>query len=160
MKTRNKSIYLPESHTERGVKTIYYRTITNNTKKHFKLNSEDEDYLYNWLTRFVIDICNKQTLNPELYGVFTYTQNELPQSGYGDGKVRNSILSYASGLMSNKLRNPSEDFTVKHIKYIQLIFTWMHTAYTTDKMLQKDLGYDYWTKAQNLPPEPIKFCEA
>ena len=157
---RNGTLCMPESHITNGVKHIYYRVVLNNKKRHFKLLAEDEDYLYNWLTRFVVDICNKQTLDPQLFAVFSSTATELPKSGYGSGKINNSILSYASGLMSNKFRNPSEDFTTKHIKYMQLIFTWMHTAYTNDSMLKKDLGYDLWTDEPNVAPASIKFCEA
>jgi len=156
MKIKNKSIYLPDSHVNGITKTVYYRRIPGNVKNHIKLNSEDEQYIYSWLNRFVVDIVNKQFINKELYRACTAIDRDFP---YGGLNNPNSILSYASGLCSNKYRNPSEDLTQKHIKHVEHLFLIMYNLYEGlfDK---RELGYDFWSGQENACVCKLLFVEA
>ena len=50
----------------------------------------------------------------------TIPSKEMPKSTYAGSY--NSVLSYASGIVGNKLRNPSEDYTKKQLRYIKKLF--------------------------------------
>ena len=156
MKLKRDRNFLPESTVSGITKTIYYRKIPGNHKGHIRLNKVDEDYIYHWLNRFVVDIVNKQFINRELFDACTRKDKDFP---YGGFKNPNSILSYASGLCSNKYRNPSEDLTEKHIKHVQHLFLIMYNLY--DGIFDKrELGYDLWTGYENAIVNTVLFEQA
>lgn len=156
-KTRIHHSIIPESEAGEHILTVYYQVKPNNKKEHIRMHTEDEDYIYHWLNRINADMIQKQIIEPDLYMLYTRYSKDLPMSGYT--KKRNSFASYISGLLSNKLRNPGEDFTVKHLKHIELCFNLIYTAYNEDGVLCSELGYDHRTGSPNEPPLAVRFVE-
>ena len=148
---------MPQSTVKDNTKTIWYEVKPNNEKKHLRMHLEDIDYIQYWLCRFTTDISAKQLINPNFYALMTTQSNEMPRSSY-EKKEYNSVLSYASGLVSNRLRNPSEDYTKKQLLYIKRIFELISVTYE-HTFIKKDLGYDIVTGVLNEKPLMIKFKE-
>ena len=157
MKSRNPNYYIiPQSTIKDNTLTVWYEVKANNEKKHVTMHDEDIDYIHHWLSRFVMDVSAKQIINPGLYTDVTNRTNKMPRSGYKD--EHNSIVSYASGIVGNRLRNPSEDYTKKQLPYIDKLFTMICVAYDT-VFDNKDLGYNLVTKAYNEKPMKLFFKE-
>ena len=149
---REKWLLHPFADTVGDTMTIYYRVKPNNKKRHIIMHSEDQRYMYLWLQRLIADICNKQMQLPELFRAMTKYDKHLPRDINGN---MNSLLSYASGIVSNKFRNPSEDLTVKHLKYVEDLFHVIYNIYSN--MSEDELGYDYRTGVRNELPYRLKF---
>ena len=159
MKGHNPNYYIiPQSTIDGDTKTVWYdlKQDTKN-KGHITLHDDDIDYINFWLCRFVTDVSAKQFLDPDLYKGMALQDKKTATSGYKN-KESNSILSEASGLVSNRLRNPSEDYTKKQLLYIKRIFELISVTYE-HTFLKKDLGYDIVTGVLNEKPLMIKFKE-
>lgn len=139
--------------------TIHYIVKPGNAKGHVVLRAEDENYIYHWLNRLVADVCSKQFIDSNIFdAVSKLNHKELPRSTLHN--TGNSLLSYAGGLLSNKYRNPSEDFTQSQLSKIEFVFACIYAAYGEDGVFTaQDLGYDFDTRAPNEPPQRIKFVE-
>ena len=148
---------MPQSTVKDNTKTIWYEVKPNNPKKHLRMHLEDIDYIHHWLNRFTVDVSAKQFLNPTLYNAGRIETKELGNSKYKN-KELNSILSYASGLVCNRLRNPSQDYTKTQLVPIEKLFHMICHAYD-NAFDQDDLGYDIVTKAPNEPPKYVCFKE-
>lgn len=150
------SSIIPEASEHNDTLTVWYEVKANNEKKHLRMHDEDIMYIHHWLSRFVMDVSQKQFLNPSLYTMCTAPSKEMPKSTYT--KSNNSVLSYASGIVGNRLRNPSEDYTKKQLRYISKMFDIICTAYDYS-FTKQDLGYDLHTKQYNDKPLRLKFKE-
>jgi len=148
---------LPQSTVDGNTLTVWYEVKANNEKKHLRMWDEDITYIHHWLSRFVMDASAKQFLYPELYEVATKSDKEMPKSSY-ENKHHNSMLSYASGIVGNRLRNPSEDYTKKQLVYLTRLFNIIYNVYD-GVLTKKDLGYNLNTKQYNEKPLKIKFKE-
>jgi len=158
MKNRKANYYIiPQSTVKNNVLTVWYEVKANNEKKHITMHDEDITYIHHWLSRFVMDVSQKQFLYPELYRVATESDKDMPKSSYAD-KRHNSMLSYASGVVGNRLRNPTEDYTKKQLIYITRLFNIICNAYNT-VFSKQDLGYNLHTSEYNDKPYMIKFKE-
>ena len=158
MKSRKPNYYIiPQSTVKNSTMIVWYEVKANNEKKHLTMHDEDIEYIHHWLSRFVMDISQKQFIHPELYNIATTSDKEMPKSSY-ENKHHNSMLSYASGIVGNRLRNPSEDYTKKQLIYITRLFNIICNAYDS-VFTKQDLGYDIVTKAYNDKPLRIKFKE-
>tara|TARA_R110002153_G_scaffold3020_1_gene14322 strand:+ start:1507 stop:1980 length:474 start_codon:yes stop_codon:yes gene_type:complete len=149
---------VPQSTIADNTLTVWYEVKPNNEKKHLRMHDEDINYIHHWLSRFVMDVSAKQIINPSLYMDATCSTNDMPRAGY-EGKDYNSIVSYASGIVGNRLRNPSEDYTKKQLQYISKLFNMICFAYSGAVFNDKDLGYNLVTKAYNDKPMKLKFKE-
>ena len=159
MKGHNPNYYIiPQTTIDGDTKTVWYdlKQDTKN-KGHVTLHDDDIDYINFWLCRFVVDVSAKQFLDPQLYQFGTKQQNKTATSAYGK-KESNSIISQASGLVGNRLRNPSQDYTKKQLQFITKCFNIICDAYDL-AFNEKDLGYDYHSKQPNKKPLKIKFKE-
>jgi|TARA_R110001606_G_C14904204_1_gene594417 hypothetical protein len=159
MKGHNPNYYIiPQSTIDGDTKTVWYdlKQDTKN-KGHITLHDDDIDYINFWLCRFVTDVSAKQFLDPDLYKGMALQDKKTATSGYKN-KESNSILSEASGLVSNRLRNPSQDYTKKQLPFIVQTFIMIFNIYN-DRFSAKDLGYDYHSKQPNKKPLMIKFKE-
>ena len=148
---------LPQSTVDGNTLTVWYEVKPNNPKEHLRMWDEDIAYIHHWLSRFVMDVSAKQFLNPDLYELGTESDGEMPRSSY-EKKKHNSMLSYASGIVGNRLRNPSEDYTKKQLIYITRLFNSIYNAYDI-VFTKKDLGYDIVSGVSNVKPLLIKFKE-
>lgn len=148
---RERELLHPSATVVGDIKTICYHVKPNNKKRHIKMLLEDERYMYQWLQRFLADICNKQMQYPELFRAMTKYDKQLPRDINGN---MNSLLSYASGIVSNKYRNPSEDLTVKHLDNIVMLFNVIRNMYTD--VLPDEIGYDFNTGIAN--EYPLRLC--
>lgn len=148
---RERELLHPSATVVGDIKTICYQVKPNNKKRHIKMLLEDERYMYQWLQRFLADICNKQMQYPELFRAMTKYDKQLPRDINGN---MNSLLSYASGIVSNKYRNPSEDLTVKHLDNIVMLFNVIRNMYTD--VLPDEIGYDFNTGIAN--EYPLRLC--
>ena len=158
MKSRSSNYYTHPPSTETDTtKTIWYEVKPNNPKKHLRMHDEDINYIHHWLNRFVVDVSAKQFLNPTLYNGGRIVTKELGNSKYKN-KELNSILSYASGLVCNRLRNPSQDYTKTQLVPIEKLFHMICHSYD-NAFDQDDLGYDIVTKEPNEPPKYVNFKE-
>jgi len=139
--------------------TIQYDIKTGNAgliKHHVHIPDEDIRYIHHWLSRFVMDVSAKQFINPQLHEGMTMSDKDMPKSGYTNSY--NSIISYASGIVGNRLRNPSQDYTKKQLKHIQKLFNTIYNCHNTNAVFNKqDLGYDLKTDIDNEKPYRIKF---
>jgi hypothetical protein len=157
MKGHKANYYIiPQSTVNNNVLTIWYEVKANNEKKHLNMHDEDIAYIHHWLSRFVMDVSQKQFLDKSLYNMCTVPSKEMPKSTYAGSY--NSVLSYASGIVGNRLRNPSEDYTKKQLRYIKKLFDIICVAYDYN-FSKQDLGYDLHTKQYNEKPFEIKFKE-
>ena len=120
------------------------------------MHDHEIQYIHHWLSRFVMDVSQKQFIDPSLYTMCTTPSKEMPPSKYAGSY--NSVLSYASGLVGNRMRNPSEDYTKKQLRYIVKMFDIICTAYDYS-FNKQDLGYDLHTKQYNEKPLKVKFKE-
>lgn len=150
------SSIIPEASIKGNTITVWYEVKPNNAKKHLRMHNDDITYIHHWLSRFVMDVSQKQFLNPTLYTMCTAPSKEMPKSSYAGSY--NSVLSYASGIVGNRLRNPSEDYTKKQLRYISKMFDIICTAYDYS-FTKQDLGYDLETRRNNDKPLRIKFKE-
>ena len=158
MKSHKPNYYImPQSKIVGNTLEIWYEVKPNNPKEHLRMHDEDVNYIHGWLNRFTTDISAKQLLDTPFYNLMTTPTKEMPRSSY-EKKEDNSVLSYASGLVSNRLRNPSEDYTKKQLLYIKRIFELISVTYE-HTFLKKDLGYDIVTGVLNEKPLMIKFKE-
>jgi hypothetical protein len=158
MKATKPNYYImPQSSVKDNTLTVWYEVKPNNEKKHLRMHDEDINYIHHWLSRFVMDVSQKQYIYPELYEVATHSDKDMPRSSY-EKKEYNSMLSYASGIVGNRLRNPSEDYTKKQLRYITKLFNIICNAYDT-VFTRKDLGYDIVSGVLNDKPYKIKFKE-
>ena len=144
----------PASKIKGDTKIINYDIKPGNEKKHLIMHDEDLAYIHHWLTRFIVDVTAKQFLAPDLYNAGTVKTMELGSSNY-NGEI-NSILSYASGIVGNKLRNPSQDYTKAQLEPLERLFNTIYYAYDT-VFTKQDLGYDLKTGIDNDKPYRIKF---
>ena len=144
----------PASKIQGNTKIIYYDIKPGNDKKHLVMHDEDLAYIHHWLTRFIVDVTAKQFLAPDLYNAGTVKTMELGSSNY-NGEI-NSILSYASGIVGNRLRNPSQDYTKAQLIPLEKLFNMICHAYDT-VFTRQDLGYDLKTGIDNDKPYRIKF---
>ena len=150
------SSIVPEASIKGNTITVWYEVKPNNAKKHLRMHNDDITYIHHWLSRFVMDVSQKQFINPKLYTMCTAPSKEMPKSSYAGSY--NSVLSYASGIVGNRLRNPSEDYTKKQLRYISKMFDIICTAYDYS-FTKQDLGYDLETRRNNDKPLRIKFKE-
>ena len=158
MKNRKANYYVhPQASVKNNTMSVWYEVKPNNDKKHLRMHDEDITYIHHWLSRFVMDVTQKQFLYPALYEVATVPDTDMPKSSYAN-KHHNSMLSYASGMVGNRLRNPSEDYTKKQLIYITRLFNIICNAYDT-VFTKQDLGYDIETSKYNDKPLMIKFKE-
>ena len=75
-------------------------------------------------------------------------------------KTFNSLFSYIGGLLSNRYRNPTQDFTKGQLKHIEFCFLCIYNAYGEDGVFDaKDLGYNIKNGIRNEPPQRITFKE-
>ena len=156
---KNKPI-LPESYVEEGVKVVHYRCKPGNDKKHVYINDDDNTYIYHCIIRLIAEIGEKQFIQPMFHEEFMRKDKEFSVSSYNAGKFKpkpNSIYSYASGIVSNWLRNPSQDFTVKQLPKVEMLTRIIHNLYQQQIL---EVGYNYATKKKNNVPLPVKFIEA
>ena len=148
---------MPQSTVKDNTLTVWYEVKPNNEKKHLRMHDEDITYIHHWLSRFVMDVSAKQFINPQLHEGMSRSDSDMPRSSY-EKQEYNSMLSYASGIVGNRLRNPSEDYTKKQLQYITKLFNIICNAYDT-VFNRKDLGYDIVTGVLNDKPYMIKFKE-
>jgi len=152
---------LPNSYVnDDGMKVVHYRTKPGNDKKHVYINDDDNTYIYHCIIRLIAEVGEKQFINAVFFEEFMKKDSSFSVSSYNAGKFKpkpNSIFSYASGLVSNWLRNPSQDFTVKQLPKIEVLTTVIHNLYK-QQILQ--VGYNYATNKKNAVPLQIKFVEA
>lgn len=153
---------LPQSYIDQaGNKVVYYRPKPNNDKKHVYINDEDNREIYYNIQRMLAQCCEKQFLDPKYFNYLTKVDPVFSISSYGKSikgaPKQNSPLSYASGLLSNYLRNGSQDFTVKQLPKIEILCQVIHVLYTQQGL---EIGFNYNTKIPNETPLPIKFVEA
>tara|TARA_R110002074_G_C12343889_1_gene649062 strand:+ start:344 stop:820 length:477 start_codon:yes stop_codon:yes gene_type:complete len=141
-----------QSEIQGDTKIIYYDIKPN--KDYLIMHDEDIAYIHHWLTRFVVDVTAKQFLAPDLYNAGIVKTIELGTSNYNN--ETNSILSYASGIVGNRLRNPSQDYTKPQLVPLQKLFNTIYYAYDT-VFTKQDLGYDLKTDIDNDKPYRIKF---
>ena len=100
MKGHKANYYIiPESTVENNtVLTIWYEVKANNEKKHLNMHDEDIAYIHHWLSRFVMDVSQKQFIDKESIQIMcTEPNKEMPKSKYAGSY--NSVLSYASGIV-------------------------------------------------------------
>ena len=142
----------PPSKIIGDTKIIYYDIKSSND--YLVMHDEDLAYIHHWLTRLVIDVTAKQFLAPDLYSAGTEKTIELGSSNY-NGEI-NSILSYASGIVGNKFRNLSQDYTKAQLVPIQKLFNTIYHLYDT-VFTKQDLGYDLKTGIDNDKPYRIQF---
>ena len=147
---------IPESTVRGNTLTVWYEVKPNNKKKHLVMHEDDIDYIMHWLSRFVMDVSQKQFIDKALYNLCVTPNKEMPPSKYAGSY--NSVLSYASGLVGNRLRNTSEDFTKKQLRYIKKLFEIICVAYDYS-FSKQDLGYDLNSKQYNQKPMQIAFKE-
>lgn len=150
------SSIIPTATVKGNTLTVWYEVKPNNEKKHLRMHEDEIAYIHHWLSRFVMDVSQKQFLDKNLYQMCTIPSKEMPKSTYAGSY--NSVLSYASGIVGNKLRNPSEDYTKKQLRYIKKLFDIICVAYDYN-FSKQDLGYDYDTKKYNAKPLRIRFKE-
>ena len=147
----------PESEINGDTKTIQYDLMPGHAGKqgYIYMHEEDVLYIHYWLNRLVVDITAKQFLAPELFEYGTRQRPRFSRSTYS--KSVNSMLSYASGLVCNRLRNPEEDFSKNQLQYITKLFDFIHKSYDGNVFTEQDLGYNHITKEVNEKPFKIKF---
>jgi len=150
------SSIIPTATVKGNTVTVWYEVKPNNEKKHLRMHQEDIEYIHHWLSRFVMDVSQKQFLDKSLYSMCTTPSKEMPKSTYAGSY--NSVLSYASGVVGNRLRNPSEDYTKKQLRYISKMFDIITTAYDYT-FTKQDLGYDLESKQYNDKPLRLRFKE-
>ena len=139
--------------------SISYIVKPGNAKKHVVMRKEDIDYIYHWFARIVADTASKQFLDPDIYKAVTATnKHELPKSRID--LTYNSLMSYIGGMLSNRYRNPNQDFTKPQLKYVQFCMNCIYAAYGENGVFDnKDLGYDINSGVRNEPPQRVEFCE-
>ena len=149
---------IPKSIEKANSKTIYYRRKSDAKQKYVYMHQEDREYILYWFTRLVIDFNAKKITAPELFtdSWVDRSNDQLPLSGYS--KKRNSVMSFTAGVLSNKFRNPAEDFAYNQLKYIQFIFAFID--YTYNRLQTFELGYNVNTNKDNEAPKQITFLEA
>lgn len=150
------SSIIPEAIERAGTLTIHYEVKPNNEKKHLRMHEQEIQYIHHWLSRFVMDVSQKQFIDPQLYTMCTTPSKEMPKSAYAGSY--NSVLSYASGIVGNRLRNTSEDYTKKQLRYITKLMDIVGTAYDYS-FNKQDLGYNIDSREYNDKPMRIKFKE-
>ena len=138
--------------------TVHYIVKPGNAKKHVVMRNEDLDYIYHWLGRMLADSASKQNIEPDIFQMATKFTKKLPTSTLE--KTGNSLMSYIGGLLSNRYRNPSQDFTKGQLQYIEFCFDAIYFAYGENgEFDEKDLGYDIRTGIANEPPQRVTFKE-
>ena len=152
MTTKPDYIRHPPAEIQGNTMFIHYDIKPNND--YLIMHDEDIAYIHHWITRFIVDVTAKQFLAPDLYNAGREQTKELGSSNY-NGEI-NSILSYASGIVGNKLRNPSQDYTKAQLIPIEKLFSMICHAYDT-VFTRQDLGYDLKTGIDNDKPYRIKF---
>jgi len=152
---------LPQSYIDdNGVKVVHYRTKPNNNKKHVYINDDDNREIYHALIRLISEIGEKQYIEPQFFHNLLAKDPQFSISSYNAGKRApnpNSVFSYASGLVSNYLRNSAQDFTVKQLPKVEILTTIIHNLYAHEVL---ELGYNVNTGVKNDMPLEIKFVEA
>ncbi len=139
--------------------TMHYIVKPGNAKKHVIMHDVDVEYLYHWMGRIVADTASKQFLDTDIWRAVTgINRKELPRSGMD--KTYNSLFSYIGGLLSNRYRNPNQDFTKGQLTHIEFCFQCIYSAYGEGGVFdQKDLGYDIQSGVRNEPPQRVVFKE-
>ena len=152
---------LPASYIDQtGCKVVHYRTKPGNKKNHVYINDDDNTYIYHCVIRLISEIGEKQYILPQFFQQFLAKDKQFSISSYNAGKYApkpNSVFSYASGLVSNWLRNPAQDFTVKQLPKIEMLTLIIHNLYAGGHL---ELGYNVNTGVKNKMPNAIKFVEA
>jgi len=149
---------IPQSYiTKTGNKRIYYRRRAEHKDKYVYMHSEDKDYVVFWLNRLVVDVTAKTIIDKYLFEDLHKSRPTLPTSGYS--AKRNSIITYAAGIVSNIMRNPEEDIAYKQLPYITKLFKIIHYVYTVGP-LSAELGYNHKTGKQNPPPFILQFYDS
>jgi hypothetical protein len=152
---------LPASYIDKaGCKVVYYRPKPDNHKNHVYINEDDNTYIYHCIIRLISEIGEKQYILPQFFQQFLAKDKQFSISSYNAGKNSpkpNSVFSYASGLVSNWLRNPAQDFTVKQLPKIEILTLIIHNLYAGEHL---ELGYNVSTGVKNKLPHAIKFVEA
>ena len=151
---------LPQSYIDNnGVKIVHYRIKPGNSKQHVYINDEDNTYIYHCIIRLIAEIGEKQFILKSFFDQFLLKDKQFSISSYNKGKYApkpNSVFSYASGLVSNWLRNPAQDFTEKQLPKIETLTTIIHNLYEKNIL---ELGYNINTGIKNKIPHEIKFIE-
>lgn len=138
--------------------TVHYIVKPGNAKKHVIMRDEDLDYIYHWLMRMLADSASKQNIEPDIFEMVTTFNSKLPKSTLETTK--NSLMSYIGGLLSNRYRNPSQDFTKGQLQFVEFCFDCIYFAYGENgEFDEKDLGYDIRTGVRNEPPQRVTFKE-
>ena len=133
---------------------IYFTEKIGNKSKYITMREEDKQYILYWIDRFVLDMCAKQVIQPMFLESIMSSSKSMPKSQYSD--LRNSVLSYCAGLVSNFRRNPQEDFGKNQLVYIKKIMEIVNHLYN-NVFDEKELGYNHITKERNVSPKKVMF---
>lgn len=150
----------------------YYRQIYNSNGQrtgYVYIHEHEKSEIVYWLNRISLDIIQKVFLGDKRVIELTEEQpktiHKKPNPFYvGKSKYadkNNSILTFASGVAGNNLRNPHEDFGKAQIKFIENAFNAIAWAYSVVGPMGAEIGYSHLNRNElNERPLKIKFKEA
>jgi hypothetical protein len=106
--------------------------------QYYDIDADSEAYLYDWMIKFLADITEVATHNPDIQREYFQRKPKLfPKGQHGP----NSFASMLAGIISAKLHNPRHNLSEPVLESIELIF---------------DTLVEYYTDMPN-PPERVNF---
>jgi len=87
--------------------------------QYYEIDYEEECYLYDWMIKFLADITEVATHNPDIQREYFQRKPKLfPKGQHGP----NSFASMLAGILSTKLHNPKHNLSEPVLESIELIF--------------------------------------
>jgi hypothetical protein len=151
---------IPKSYVDKNDKQVYYyrrKTLANGSKSKYVYIHENEKHeIIHWLNRLVIDLQAKQVIDHTFLDELFERTDNLKSSPISHKK--NSYITYAAGVVSNIMRNPTQDLSVDQLKDVEEVYRVINRVYSVE--LANELGYNNVTKKNNPVPKQIKFKPA
>ena len=95
--------------------------------QYYEVSMQDEEYLYYWIELFLAEMGEILTHSEELRKeLFRPRKKTFPTGILG----HNSVMSFAGGMLANKLRNPENDISKPQLNGILFLFEVIGQNYT------------------------------
>jgi len=102
---------------------------TSATTIYYTIGRDDEAFLYEWLQMFVADMSEVITRDPDMLRELTRRRPGMFPKGKSGP---NSVISFAGGMIGNKLRNPNQNLSEPQLDSLEYMFEIIARHYHDD----------------------------
>jgi hypothetical protein len=119
---------------------VLYPKHTSANTQYYDMDPDDEAFVYQWLMRFMADMCMEATWHPEIQkDWYKRKPTALPKSVNGP----NSNASMIGGICAQKLENPNKNLSEPQLDAVESFF---------------EIISQYYAEVEN-PPQAIRFVK-